>query len=111
LCAVPVLMGFPVEASVVPWANPGRPVSAMVVPPSPVSDARILYESLRLEVARHPGDFVVFATEAGAKQFFTKHRDDVELETNPRVIDRGVVGYWQDKTIVVLPWDSLSNFP
>jgi hypothetical protein len=106
-------MGFPVEASVVsvaPWANPVRPVSAMVVPPSPVSDARILCESLRLEVARHPGDFVVFPTEAGAKQFFTKHRDDVELETNRRIIARGVVGYWQDKTIVILPWDSLGNF-
>jgi hypothetical protein len=82
----------------------------MVVPPSPVSAASILCESLRLEVARHPGDFVVFVTQAGAKQFFTRHRDDVERETNPRIIDRGVVGYWQDKTIVVLPWDSLSKF-
>jgi hypothetical protein len=109
-----MLMGFPVEASVVPvapWANPARPVSVRVVPRSPVNDTKILYESLRVEVARHPGDFIVFATEAGAKQFFMKHRDDVELETNPRIIDRGVMGYWQDKTIVVLPWDSLENLP
>jgi hypothetical protein len=107
-----MLMGLPVEASVVPvvpGANPVGPVSAKIVTPGPISDARMLYESLRLEVARHPGDFVVFATEAGAKQFFRKHQDDVEPETNPRVIVRGVVGYWQDKTIVVLPWDSLEN--
>lgn len=69
----------------------------------------MLRESLRNEVARHPDDFIVFATEAGAKQFLAKHRNDVEHETDPKIIDRGVVGYWQDKTIVVLPWDSLEN--
>lgn len=75
-----------------------------------MSDTRMLRESLRSEIARHPDDFIVFATEAGAKQFFAKHRNDVEHETDPKIIDRGVVGYWQDKTIVVLPWNSLENF-
>jgi hypothetical protein len=70
----------------------------------------VLRESLRSEVRRHPDDFIVFETEAGAKQFFAQHRNDVEHETDPRIIDRGVMGYWQDKTIVVLPWNSLENF-
>jgi hypothetical protein len=110
LCGLPLLMGLPVGASVVPTAKPLKADSARVVAPSAVSETRQLRESLRNEVARHPDDFIVFATEAGAKQFFAKHRNDVEHETDPKIIDRGVMGYWGDKTIVVLPWDSLENF-
>jgi len=103
-------MGLPVGASVVPSTKPLKVDSARILTPSVISDTRILRESLRNEVARHPDDFIVFATEAGAKQFFAKHRNDVEHETDPKIIDRGVVGYWRDKTIVVLPWDSLEDF-
>lgn len=67
-------------------------------------------ESLSRDVAQHPGDFVVFATEAGAKQFVVTHRGDAERETNSRIVSRGVMGYWQGKTIVVLPWGPLRNF-
>jgi len=105
-----MLMGLPVEASVVSSGKPLKVDSARILSPSAISDTRMLRESLRSEIARHPDDFVVFATEAGARQFFAKHRNDVEHETDPRIIDRGVVGYWQDKTIVVLPWDLLENF-
>jgi hypothetical protein len=110
LCGPPMLMSWPIGASVVPAAKPLKMDSARIFTPSAISDTRQLRESLRSEVARHPDDFIVFATEAGAKQFFAKHRNDVEHETDPKIIDRGVVGYWQDKTIVVLPWDSLENF-
>jgi len=110
LCGLVMLMGLPVGASVVPTAKPLKVDSVRVVVSTAVSDTRQLRESLRSEVARHPDDFIVFATEAGARQFFAKHRNDVEHETDPKIIDRGVVGYWRDKTIVVLPWDSLENF-
>lgn len=110
LCGLPTLMGLPAGASVAPMAKPLKVDSARILTPSAISDTRLLRESLRSEIARHPDDFIVFATEAGAKQFFAKHWYDVEHETDPKIIDRGVVGYWQDKTIVVLPWDSLDNF-
>jgi hypothetical protein len=110
LCGLSMLRGLPLGASVVPSAAPLKVATARTLTPSAISDTRILRESLRSEVARHPDDFIVFATEAGAKQFFAKHRDGVEHETDPKILDRGVVGYWQDKTIVVLPWDSLENF-
>jgi uncharacterized protein with von Willebrand factor type A (vWA) domain len=106
-----MLMGLPVGASVVPSANPLKVDTMRTLAPRAISDSRMLRESLRSEVARHPDDFIVFATEAGAKQFFAKHRNDVEHETDPKIIDRGVVGYWQDKTIVILPWDSLVDLP
>ena len=103
-------MGLPVEATVAPTTKPLKVDSARIVAPSAISDTRQLRESLRSEVARHPDDFIVFATDAGAKQFLAKHRNDVEHKTDRKIIDRGVVGYWQDKTIVVLPWDSLEAF-
>jgi hypothetical protein len=110
LCGLPMLMGSPVGASVAPSAKPLRMNSARILAPGAISDTRVLRESLRSEVRRHPDDFIVFETEAGAKQFFAQHRNDVEHETDPRIIDRGVLGYWRDKTIVVLPWNSLENF-
>jgi hypothetical protein len=110
LFGLPILIGLPVGATVVPTAKPLKVDSVRVVAPSAISDARMLRESLRTEVARHPDDFIVFATDAGAKQFLAKHRNEVEHETDPKIVDRGVVGYWRAKTIVVLPWDSLENF-
>ncbi|MEO6981884.1 MAG: hypothetical protein ABI072_02060 [Edaphobacter sp.] len=86
------------------------PVSGRVVDSSSARDAGTMQESLSRDVAQHPGEFIVFATEAGARQFLAKHRYDVERETNARITSRGVVGYWQGKTIVVLPWGALKNF-
>lgn len=68
-----------------------------------IDDARRMRESLRRDVAHHPGDFVVFATEAGEKRFLMEHYGDVEVETDSKMVARGVVGYWQGKTIVILP--------
>jgi hypothetical protein len=84
-----------------------KPDSALlhkVVAYNTVSDAAAIQQSLRNDVASHPADFVVFATETGAHQFLLKNRDDVEPETNERLVSRGVIGYWQGKTLVVLPW-------
>ncbi|GGA58364.1 hypothetical protein GCM10011507_07190 [Edaphobacter acidisoli] len=66
--------------------------------------------SLRRDVARHPNDFIVFATEAGALEFFAQHRASVEVETDPRMIERGVLGYSQGKTVVVVPWLTTARF-
>ena len=67
-------------------------------------------ESLRRDASDHPGEFVVFLTRTGADHFVREHRDDVERETNSKVVSRGIVGYWQGKTLVVLPWAPLKNF-
>jgi hypothetical protein len=75
-----------------------------------MDDAAAMQASLRRDVAEHPEEFVVFATEAGANQFASGHRLSVEMETSSKIISRGVVGYWQGKTIVVLPWELLKNF-
>lgn len=59
--------------------------------------------SLRQDVARHPNDFVVFDTRSAANRFMLDHLPDVSRETERRMIDGGVVGYWRGKTLVVLP--------
>jgi|HubBroStandDraft_5_1064220.scaffolds.fasta_scaffold694888_2 hypothetical protein len=84
--------------------KPDSALQHQIVAYSTVSDATVIQQSLRNDVASHPADFVVFATETGAHQFLLQHRDDVEPETNERLVSRGVIGYWQGKTLVVLPW-------
>ncbi|HEY8998278.1 MAG TPA: hypothetical protein VIM60_10280 [Edaphobacter sp.] len=59
--------------------------------------------SLRQDVARHPNDFVVFDTRSAASRFMLDHISDVSRETERRMVDSGVVGYWRGKTLVVLP--------
>ena len=113
LCVLPLVMGLPAKASVTSWHDPVAPVCGEPVfahSNNELSDARMMRESLRHDIARHPGDFVVFPTDAGAQQFVAAHRDDVERETDPRIIARGVLGYWGRKTIVVLPWRLWSSF-
>ena len=61
-----------------------------------------MIESLRKDVASHPDDFIIFETETSANQFIVGH-NDVYRETEPRVILRGIVGYYQGKTLVILP--------
>ncbi|WP_179583015.1 hypothetical protein [Tunturiibacter gelidoferens] len=107
---MPLLTGLYAEASVVPLLRPDVVASRRIVVAAPVDDAAAMQESLRRDVAEHPEEFVVFATEAGANQFMTEHRFSVEMETSGRIMSRGVVGYWQGKTIVVLPWEPLKNF-
>jgi hypothetical protein len=68
-----------------------------------ISDsATPILESLRQSIANHPDDFITFETETSANRFIVEH-ENAYRETERRVILRGIVGYWQGKTLVVLP--------
>ena len=103
-------MGLPIKASVVSVCKLGSTAPEEIVVADSVDSEAAMRESLRRDAADHPGDFVVFLTRTGADHFVKDHRDDVERETNSRVVSRGIVGYWQGKTLVVLPWAPLKNF-
>ena len=77
-------------------------VPALMVPAEESSEAK-LRESLRRDVERHPGDFVAFPTETAAIRFLREHVVDTSRETVPRMRELGVVGYWQGRTVVVVP--------
>jgi hypothetical protein len=109
-CALPLLIGLYAEASVVPLVRPDAVAERRIVAATPPADAAAVQASLRRDVAEHPEEFVVFPTAAGASQFMSEHRFSVEMETSGRILSRGVMGYWQGKTIVVLPWEPLKNF-
>jgi hypothetical protein len=109
LCAVALQMGLHAWGSVKLRANPEAAAVGKIVVANRAGDARMMRESLRRDVARHPNDFIVFATEAGAKRFFAEHRDQEEMERDRKVRARGIVGYWQGKTIVVLPLAALAT--
>jgi hypothetical protein len=66
-----------------------------------------ILESLKKDIASNPNDFMTFETQSAAYRFIAEHGDEAYRETTPRVIRRGIVGYWQGKILVVLP--SLSN--
>jgi hypothetical protein len=65
-------------------------------------DARML-DSLREDVALHPDDFVSFQTQTGALRFIDEHGFEAHRETACRMIERGVLGYWRGKMVVVVP--------
>lgn len=85
-----------------------RPVAPPTVLQRPLSfeDESVL-DSLRKDVTHHPNDYVVFETYATASSFLASHWADAQPETEQRAVRRGIVGYWLDKTLVVLP--SLSS--
>jgi hypothetical protein len=66
------------------------------------NDSAVDLESLREDVGRHPEDFIAFETRTSANRFIAEHEGAFH-ETERRVVMRGVVGYWQGKTLVVLP--------
>ncbi|MBS1822733.1 MAG: hypothetical protein JST61_12295 [Acidobacteria bacterium] len=70
-------------------------------------DSGQAYESLRDDVLRHPDDFVTFATQTAANRFIEEHGLEMNRETEPRMVQRGVLGYWRGKTVVVLPLYSI----
>jgi hypothetical protein len=109
-CVVFLLMGLSAEASVAPLVRPDAVVERRIVAVTPLEDAAAVQASLRRDVAEHPEEFVVFPTAAGASQFMSEHRFSVEMETSERILSRGVMGYWQGKTIVVLPWEPIKSF-
>ena len=67
------------------------------------SDEEEMRVSLRKDIARHPWDFVSFPTQTAAMRFMRDHSMETSRETQPRLLDLGVVGYWQGRTLVVLP--------
>lgn len=103
LGTVALLTGLHAWATVTLRADPEAAAAGKIITANRTDDARTMRESLRRDVARHPDDFIVFPTAAGAKRFFTEHRDEEEVERDEKVRARGIVGYWQGKTIVVLP--------
>ncbi len=83
------------------------PPSTLNVPLKNSLDTAI-FESLRRDVAIHPNDFVTFETQTTANRFIFEHADALK-ETDRRVVQRGIMGYWRGKTLVVLPTLSISN--
>jgi hypothetical protein len=81
------------------WRTPSR--SAIQI--DDVDDSRQAYESLRDDVSRHPDDFVAFATQTAANRFIGEHGLEMNRETERRMVQRGVIGYWRGKTVVLLP--------
>ena len=65
-------------------------------------DTRAL-DSLREDVARHPDDFVIFQTQSTALRFIDEHGLEATRETARMMIERGVLGYWRGKMVVVVP--------
>ena len=62
-----------------------------------------MLDSLRRDIAAHPAEFLTFETESSAQNFIADHEPEAQLEREPRVIARGILGYWFGKTLVVLP--------
>lgn len=65
-------------------------------------DAKAIAQSLRHDVASHPNDFLTFETKTAASHFIAEHYD-ARRETSYKVIERGIVGYWRGKMLVILP--------
>jgi hypothetical protein len=66
------------------------------------SDGQML-ASLINDVRQHPRDYIAFLTKVEASLFMTEHALETSRETLPRMLELGVVGYWQGRTVVVLP--------
>ena len=62
-----------------------------------------ILESLKTDIAANPADFLPFETESSANRFLAEHAPEAQREAEPRVIARGILGYWRGKTVVVLP--------
>jgi hypothetical protein len=105
-----LIAGLPAGATITPLKRPDTVADRRFIAVHPVDEGVQLRESLRRDVTTHPNDFVVFETEAGAQQFVAQHWAEVRPETNRNIESLGVVGYWQGKTMVVLPWEPVKNF-
>ena len=80
-----------------------KPHSAITGPAQGAAQDAAARNSLRRDVAANPGDFLTFETESSAIRFISAHAPEAQREAEPRVIARGVLGYWHEKTLVVLP--------
>lgn len=82
------------------WQSPARTPGIVV---ERESDGAQMLDSLREDVAKHPDDFVTFQTQTAALRFIDEHGLDANRETARRTIERGVLGYWRGKMVVVVP--------
>ena len=105
------MVGLTAMASTVPWKPVYTGLPQKIVSGGGENDGTAMRRSLDRDVRLHPDDFIVFVTQAEAHRFLVEHRDDAQRETNERIVARGVVGYWQGKTLVVLPleWEKSSQ--
>jgi hypothetical protein len=87
-----------------------RPAPSGTLQGRSFSDEMTALESLREDVGRHPKDFMIFETRISANRFIAEH-EGAYHETESRVVQRGVIGYWQGRTLVVLPSLSISDWP
>jgi hypothetical protein len=97
-----------VSASTTPPCESPLTRSATTLQGRNFSDEMAALESLREDVGRHPTDFMTFETRIAVNRFIAEH-EGAYHETESRVVLRGVVGYWQGKTLVVLPSLSFSD--
>jgi hypothetical protein len=81
------------------WRVPSR----SVIQVESADDRGQALDSLREDVSRHPDDFIAFATQTAVNRFIEEHGFEMSRETERRMVQRGVIGYWRGKTIVVLP--------
>ena len=80
-----------------------RPEEPRVVVSAADSSDGQMRASLINDVRQHPRDYVAFLTEVEASRFMSEHALETSRETLPRMVELGVVGYWQGRTVVVLP--------
>jgi hypothetical protein len=105
--ALILISAHAVGASTTPGDGMLTPPSTLNVPLKNSLDTAV-FESLRRDVAIHPNDFLTFETQTTANHFIFEHVDAFR-ETDRRVIQRGILGYWRGKTLVVLPSLSIGN--
>ena len=109
--AVLILLGtLSVSASTTSPSESRPAPSGTVLQGRSFSDEMTALESLREDVGRHPKDFMIFETRIAANRFIAEH-EGAYHETESRVVQRGVIGYWQGRTLVVLPSLSISDWP
>jgi hypothetical protein len=76
--------------------------SVTVVEADGSAEGMSVLDSLKGDVAHHPNDFIRFETKSAANQFIAEH-EGAAREMDRRVVERGIVGYWQGKTLVLPP--------
>ncbi len=96
LCPLPL---FALHKTSLP--HPAPQLSFAQQASSPLESTSIL-ASLKEDVAQHPDSYLVFATRIAAARFFAEHLE-AQRETDPTMIDRGILGYCGGKTVAVVP--------
>jgi hypothetical protein len=106
--AVLILLGPLSMSASTTSPSESRPAPETTLQKPSFSDEMTALESLRGDVSRHPTEFLTFETRIAANRFIAEH-EGAYHETESRVVLRGVVGYWQGKTLVVLPSLTISD--